>query len=108
MAARKAVAEAGTLKVVPSPELPLVVDGIDVSAARDRVEDWEFVEAMADLVGSDEAGSLPAVVRYMRALFGGDYARVKAELRERGGGKLTVEAMNEFAMKVVEAAGAKN
>lgn len=108
MAARKAAADAGALRVVPSKELPLVVDGIDVSAARARVEDWEFLEAMADLMASDDAGSLVATVRYMRTLLGDDYERVKAELRDRNGGELTVGTMNEFAQAVVEAAGAKN
>ena len=103
------MAEAGTLGAGPSPALPLVVDGIDVSAARERVGDWEFVEAMADLMAAEDPDEeLVAVVRYMKALFGPDYGRVKAELRERGGGALTVEAMNGFARAVIEAAGAKN
>ncbi len=102
MAARKTAAEESK-----APE-PLVVDGIDVSVARGRVEDWDFVEAMADLVGSEGVESMPAIVRYMRALFGDEFGRIKAELRARNGGSLGVDEMNEFAMAVVEAAGAKN
>lgn len=98
----------GSPKAAQDEVRPLVVDGIDVSAARARVDDWEFLESMADLVASEGVASLSATVRYMRELFGDDYARVKAELRERNGGRLTVDDMNGFAMAVIEAAGAKN
>lgn len=89
----------------------ITVDGIELSPRRDMADDYDVVEAVA--VSSDpdapDYAKTRATVRIYRALLGDDYDRVKAELRERGGGKLPASAMIDFMAKVMAAmAEAKN
>lgn len=89
----------------------ITVDGIELSPRRDMADDYDVVEAVAvcsDPDAPDYAKTL-ATVRIYRALLGGDYDRVKAELRERNGGKLPVSAMIDFMAEVMGKMGeAKN
>lgn len=86
------------------------VDGISLSVDMGLLDDFEVVEAIADATdeASDDTAKLRAVVRLFRHVYGPDYARVKAELREGHGGELTVETMMGFFTDTLGALSAKN
>lgn len=86
------------------------VDGIKVELSADTLDDMDVIECIADCNDPelDGIGQMRAVVRLLRTVFGDDYGRIKDELRERGGGRLTVEAVSEFFNRACELAGAKN
>ena len=86
------------------------VGGVSVAVDMSVLEDWEIVEAIAET--SDESlpdpARLAASVRIIRMVLGADYARVKGEIREKNGGRLTAEDMEQFLSDVLKAVGAKN
>lgn len=86
------------------------VDGIALSLRAEDLDDFEIVEAIADAndPDSDDDAQMRAVVRIFRLVYKGDYARVKAELRDRNGGRLTAETMMGFFNATMEAVKAKN
>lgn len=86
----------------------LAVDGIELNVKAEDLDDFELVEALADANDEDEGVQMQAVVRIFRIVYGDDYARVKKELREKNGGKLTTEIMMGFFGSTMEALGAKN
>lgn len=86
----------------------LVVDGISLNVKAEDLDDFELVEALADANSEDMDVQMQAVVRVFRIVYGDDYKRVKSELREKNGGKLTTEIMMGFFGETMEALGAKN
>ena len=83
----------------------VTVQGIRVTIDKDQVTDWDVVEGIATLQddSADESEKLVSSVRVMRRLLGGDYGRVKTELRAANDGKLTAEHMGAFLKEVFEA-----
>lgn len=81
------------------------IDGIEVSPSNITTDDWEITEALADSIDPDatDAQKVQASVKFLRVMFGEDFPRIKRELREKNGGKLTNEAMNTFSQHVMEA-----
>ena len=88
----------------------IVVDGVEVHVAADRMADIDVVEAIADVNAPelDEMGVLRACIHLFRATFGDEYRRIKDELRERNGGELSAEQMGNFFNRHVEAMNSKN
>ena len=86
----------------------LSVDGIALNVKAEDLDDFELVEALADANSEDMDVQMQAVVRVFRIVYGDDYKRVKSELREKNGGKLTTEIMMGFFGATMEALGAKN
>lgn len=86
------------------------VAGIRVRIDSAALDDFEVVEAIADATDAelDDAAKMRAVVKLFRIVFGGDYARVKRELREANGGSLSVSGMMDFFVMSLEAVGSKN
>lgn len=89
---------------------PLVVQGIRVNLTTADVDDYEITEALVDM--SDESAPdtsrAKATVRMARLLFGGDWDRIKRELREKNDGKLPNEAVGQFINDVFEGLNRKN
>lgn len=92
------------------PDKPTVVDGIKVEVTADAFDDFEITECIADLYDedADDGAKMAAAVKMYRLVFGGDFARIKRELRAKHDGKLTNEAMSTFMASVIEAVNAKN
>lgn len=86
----------------------LAVDGIELNVKAEDLDDFDLVEALADANSEDMDVQMQAVVRVFRIVYGDDYKRVKSELREKNGGKLTTEIMMGFFGETMEALGAKN
>ena len=86
----------------------VTVRGVELEADPARMEDYEAIEAMADMMAAEGAEALQLSVRWMRLVLGADYRRVKDELRRANGGTLTFEDMSGFCTELVEAAGSKN
>lgn len=89
----------------------ITVDGIELVPRHDMADDYDVVEAVAVTSDPDapDYAKTRATVRVYRALLGADYDRVKAELRERNGGKLPCSVMIDFMAKVMQEMGeAKN
>lgn len=84
------------------------VQGIEVCIDEDALSDWEVAENMVIVMdeGSSDEERTGAVVRVMRFVLGKRYASIKRELRERGEGRLTAEAMMEFLRELFESIGA--
>lgn len=86
--------------------------GVKLDIDASALDDIEVIECIADLNDPDVdgAGQATATVKLLRTVFGDDYARIKRDLRERYGGKLTIERMGDFFTGVSEALGksAKN
>ena len=89
---------------------PLVVDGIEVHVTMDDLRDYEIIEAIEHVNrhGDDQVAQVSDVVRLLRLAFGDDYERVKSELREANGGRLSSDDMIGFFNRVSEEVGAKN
>lgn len=89
---------------------PTLVDGIKVEVTADAFDDFEITECIADLYDEDSTDSakMAAAVKMYRLVFGGDFPRIKRELRAKHGGKLTNDVMGQFMADVIEAANAKN
>jgi hypothetical protein len=91
-------------KLISKPVIKDVeVDGVKVSIPMARLEDIETLEAMSDI----QSGNALAIVPLFRKIFGGDYARIKSELKGNDE-TLSVERMSEWFAGVMEALGAKN
>lgn len=90
----------------------VTVDGIEVRRTAADMDDYEIVEAMAEIMGADgtldPAAALSGMVTYCRRVLGPDYEPVKRALRAENGGRLPSTAMVAFCNKVMEALGAKN
>lgn len=88
----------------------VAVDGIEISLRAEDLDDFEIVEAIADAndPDADEESQMRAVVRIFRLVYKSDYARIKKELREKNGGRLTAETMMAFFNSTMEAIQAKN
>lgn len=88
----------------------VTVDGIDVDLTAETFEDYDVLEAIADVNGhtGDPVAQLADVVRLFRLVFGADYDRIKRELREEHDGKLTADDMTKFFNDVAVAVDAKN
>lgn len=86
------------------------VDGITVKVDPERLEDYELVEAIAEASSDegDDMSRLAASVRMFKLILGDCYGDVKTQLREKRGGKLSVQDMVEFSVAVLNGAGAKN
>lgn len=86
------------------------VDGIKLSVDPATLDDFDVVEAIADASDeeADDTAKLRAVVRLFRLVYGGDYGRVKRELRDAHDGRLTTETMMGFFTSTLEALNAKN
>lgn len=88
------------------------VMGVKLDIDATALDDIDVIECIADLNSpdADGAGQAAATVKLLRTVFGSDYQRIKAELRERNGGRLTVETMGDFFTGVSDALGkaAKN
>lgn len=82
----------------------ITVQGITLSIPEDRVSDWDVVEGVATLQddATDQPAKLVASVRVMRRILGGDYERVKRELRSAHDGRLDAEHMSLFLKEVFE------
>lgn len=92
------------------PDKPTLVDGIKVEVTADAFDDFEITECIADLYDddTDDGAKMAAAVKMYRLVFGGDFPRIKRELRAKHGGKLTNDVMGRFMADVIEAANAKN
>lgn len=85
------------------------VRGIALDVDVDRITDYDVVEALADVMGAEgDAAMLGPTVRWMRAVLGADYERVKSCLREANGGRLTIQDMTGFCVDLLAEVGAKN
>lgn len=92
------------------PDKPTVVDGIEVDVTAEDLDDFEITEAIGDITdeGADDGAKVAATVRLMRLAFKDEFPRIKRELRQKNGGRLTNETMVGFANAVFEAVGRKN
>lgn len=85
--------------------------GVSVEAEEDALEDFDVLEAIAELQDGTLGGSekLSAMVRLLKTLLGGEqYARAKKELREKNGGRLGVDEVAKFLTELINALDAKN
>ncbi|MEG1433905.1 hypothetical protein [Eubacterium sp.] len=79
------------------------VDGISVEIPMERLEDMDTIEAMSDI----QEGNALKIVPLFRRIFGGDYSRIKTELKGDSE-TLSVETMTNWFTKAMEALNAKN
>ena len=90
----------------------LVVQGIEVEGVtRETLDDFEFMEVIAIMGDPDADGDdrLRAIASVAPIVFGkAQWKRIKAELRDRNGGKLPVDAAMGFINETVLALNAKN
>lgn len=87
------------------------VDGIELTVAIDPSDDYELAEASIILADPDATRmeTARAVMRRNDLILGDDKQRVLDELRKRGGGKLSGEAVNSFVIAAAnQAVEAKN
>lgn len=86
------------------------IDGISFYLEPNIFDNWEIVETMADSYDDElpDEQKVLATVRLMRLVYKDEYARIKRELKEKNGGKLTNEAMSSFLVATMGAVGAKN
>ena len=103
-----------TLKEAAAEKLghAITVDGITVEGVTpDTFDDFDFLETIATMSDPDaENGEkLRAIANYGPIIFGQkEWRRIKAELRAKNDGRLTVEIVMEFINGVMAALNAKN
>lgn len=80
------------------------VDGLTLTLDPTVFEDYEFLEALADVADGDPAH----IVRPFRMVFRGDaYQAVKDHLRDDGG-RVNVKDMTNFLLETVKALAPKS
>ena len=77
----------------------VTVNDITVELEQDALNDWEFLEDVADLQNGDGAKS----VSMSRRLFGDDYDAVKEHFRDARTGRVSSADFQEFVQAVLEA-----
>lgn len=94
----------------------IVVDGIEFQADPDLINDWDFMESLAEVMAQQEAldpsgdaadpvaagKAMTGMNNLATMLFGRDYSRIKNELRAKNDGRLPIEVMVKFIMRTVE------
>ena len=96
---------------------PLIVDGIKLNVTVDDFDDYDIAEAFAVIAEADEPHEdgdgfevefMKATYSLPKLIFKDDWPRIKRELREKNGGKLTNATVFDFVSKVMSEAKAKN
>ena len=108
------MAQGKTLKEAAAEKLghAITVQGVTVEEVTpDTLNDFDFMEAVA--VMSDPDATDGDIIRSMSAIgpiiFGSkQWKRIKAELRELNGGKLTGETVMDFINETIAVLNAKN
>lgn len=77
----------------------ITVNEIMVEVEKDALNDWEFLEDVADLQNGDGAKS----VSMSRRLFGDEYNAVKENFRDEKTGRVSSADFQEFVQAVLEA-----
>ncbi|MFJ6429713.1 hypothetical protein [Microbacterium maritypicum] len=77
----------------------ITVNEITVEVEKDALNDWEFLEDVADLQNGDGAKS----VSMSRRLFGDQYNTVKENFRDEKTGRVSSADFQEFVQAVLEA-----
>ena len=88
----------------------IVHDGIEVHVGIEDFDDFRITECLGSIMDDSvtDAEKAVSIVRLTKTVLKGDYERVQGELRERGGGRLTNQAMLDFVFGLMREAGAKN
>lgn len=108
------MAKGKTLKEAAAEKLghSITVQDITIEGVTpDTLNDFDFLETVATMSDpdADDAAKLRAMANTGPVIFGSkEWKRIKAELRERNGGRLTAETVMEFLNEVMAALDAKN
>lgn len=103
-----------SLKEAAAEKLQKVIDvrGIEVEGVtQDTLDDFDIMESLATMQDeeADNSARLVAMAALGPLMFGKrQWSRIKGELREANGGKLTVKDGLEFINDVLKAADSKN
>lgn len=77
----------------------ITLEGVTVELEQDALNDWEFLEDVADLQNGDGAKS----VSLSRRLFGAAYSDIKENFRDERTGRVDSVKFQEFVQGVLEA-----
>ena len=80
--------------------ITVTVNGVQVTIDPAVFDDLEVVEALYDMQSGDNTGTL-SIVKFLRKVFGDDYARVKEALRDPDTGRVEVEAITGILEQVM-------
>lgn len=88
----------------------MIVDGIELDVTADALDDFDVLECLAVMVDDDSSDKerMVAVPKLFRLVFGGDWQRIKKELRAQHDGRLTNATVMEFFNSLTTGLQAKN
>ena len=88
----------------------MIVDGIELDVTADALDDFDVLECLAVMVDDDSSDKerMVAVPKLFRLVFGGDWKRIKNELRAQHDGRLTNATVMEFFNSLTTGLQAKN
>lgn len=88
----------------------MVIDGIEVNVTPEDLDDFDVMECLATMMDeeSTDRDRMVAVPKLFRLVFREDWQRIKAELREQHGGRLTNSVVMDFFTHLTEGLNAKN
>lgn len=88
----------------------MIIDGIEVSVTREDLDDYDVMECLATMMDEDSSDRdrMVALPKLFKLVFGEDWQRIKAELREQHGGRLSNSVVMDFFTHLTEGLNAKN
>lgn len=86
------------------------VSGIELNVTVDDLDDYEVTECLATMMDEDAENNVKmvAISRLFKLVFKDDWSRIKKELRNQNGGRLTNGTVMDFFTELTTELNAKN
>lgn len=86
------------------------VSGIELNVTVDDLDDYEVTECLSTMMDEEAANNekMVAISRLFRLVFKDDWSRIKKELRNQNGGRLTNGTVMDFFTELTTELNAKN
>lgn len=86
------------------------VSGIELNVTVDDLDDYEVTECLSTMMDEEAANNekMVAISRLFRLVFKDDWSRIKKELRNQNGGRLTNGTVMGFFTELTTELNAKN
>lgn len=86
------------------------VSGIELNVTVDDLDDYEVTECLSTMMDEEAANNekMVAISRLFRLVFKDDWPRIKKELRDQNGGRLTNGTVMGFFTELTTELNAKN
>lgn len=86
------------------------VSGIELNVTADDLDDYEVTECLSTMMDEEAANNekMVAISRLFRLVFKDDWSRIKKELRNQNGGRLTNGTVMGFFTELTAELNAKN